>query len=360
LLEQEVCYYELVIVVIIAGGSGSRLWPLSTPGRPKHLLQLNGSKRSLLQGTFSRAEKLVKDINDIYVVTDASHYDLVKEQLPKLPDEAFIVEPSRRGTANCVAAALAALHEKYDHDEPIVFMHSDHYIRDTKGFVHSFKLAAKVTKEQKNIVLIGIEPGRPSTAFGYIEKGELIDEERFVFRVANFHEKPNFKVAQEYFQSGNYLWNSGYFVGSLTTFTESMRLYAPNLLSNYEQLAKVVGTKKFASVYAAFESDAIDYALIETVENLLVLPATFDWMDLGSYKDLARALGGNELGNHVHGEKVELEEVKNSFIQNYEDKPVAVIGIDNCVVINTPQGLLVTTKDYVQKVGDVSKRFRDK
>ncbi len=347
-----------MIVVIIAGGSGSRLWPLSTPDRPKHLLQLNGSKVSLLQGTFVRAEKLVKDASDIYVVSDASHIDLVKEQLPKLGKDAFIVEPARRGTANCVAAALAMISKKYDKDEPIVFMHADHYIRDTKGFVHSFKTAAKVTKERKNIVLIGVEPGRPSTGFGYIEKGELVDEERFVFRIDSFHEKPNFTVAQEYLRSGNYLWNSGYFVGSLATFIEAMETYAPALFSNYNQLTSVVGTKKFGEVYGTLESDAIDYALIEKVETLLVLPASFDWMDLGSYKDLSRALGGNEAGNHVHGESVELDEVNNSFIQNYEDKPVVIIGLDNVVVINTPQGLLVARKDLSQKVGDVSKRFK--
>jgi mannose-1-phosphate guanylyltransferase len=349
-----------MIVVIIAGGSGSRLWPLSTPGKPKHLLQLNGSKRSLLQGTFIRAEKLVKDPKDIYVVTDISHYNLVREQLPELPEDAFIVEPSRRGTANCVVAALAMLGAKYDHDEPIVFMHSDHYIRDNKGFVHSFRVAAKVTKERQNIVLIGAEPGRPSTAFGYIEKGELVDEERFVFRIARFKEKPDFNTAQEYLRSGNYLWNTGYFVGSFNTFMTALHDDAPQLEANYEQIKDVIGTKKFEAVYAKLEPDAIDYALIERAKSLLVLPATFDWMDLGSYKDLARALGGNERGNHVHGAKVELEEVHNSFVQNYEDKPIAVIGLDNAIIINTPEGILVASKDFAQKVGDVSKRFRDK
>jgi mannose-1-phosphate guanylyltransferase len=344
-----------MIVVIIAGGPGSRLWPLSTPDRPKHLLQINGSKKSLLQATYTRAEKLSKNI---YVVTDASHVALMREQLPDVPSDAFIVEPARRGTANCVAAALALLCAKHDPDEPIVFMHADHYIRDTKGFVHSFKLAAKVTMEQKNIVLIGVEPTRPATGFGYIEKGELVDEERFVFRVAGFHEKPDFTKAQEYFQSGEYLWNCGYFVGSTATFVATMQADAPELLAAYESLKPVIATQDFPKAYEALVNDSIDYALIEKVEKLMVLPATFDWMDLGSYKDLAKAIGGDEKGNHIHGAHVEIDEVQNTFIQNDEDKPVAVIGLDNCVVINTPQGLLVMRKDLSQKVGDVSKRFQ--
>lgn len=344
-----------MIVVIIAGGSGTRLWPLSTPDYPKHLLRINGDDRSLLQHTYDRARQLT---DKVYVVSDSSHIDHVKEQLAELPGEAFIVEPARRGTANCIVAALAYVGKRHDQDEPIASIHADHYIRDTDGFNHSFKVATEVSKEQGKIVLVGVEPDHPATGFGYIQKGEVIDENRFVYAVKSFKEKPEFDVAQQYMSSGNYLWNCGYFVGSTNTFKQKMETFAPDLLKSYQKLADAPETD-YRDTYLGLTSDAIDYALIEKVQDLLVVPASFDWMDLGSFGDLHKAVGGDQLGNHVHG-KVELESAQNSYVHNEEDKPVAVIGLDNVAVINTPQGLLITRKDLSQKVGDVSKRIGGK
>ena len=145
-------------------------------------------------------------------------------------------------------------------------------------------------------------------------------------------------------------------MGSVNTFKKSMEQFAPDLLENYKKLEAASG-EDYKDVYLSFESISIDYALIEKVKNLLVVPASFDWMDLGSFGDLHRAVGSDKAGNHVHG-KVETEEVENSFVQNHEDKPVAIIGVDNIVVINTPNGILVARKDLAQKVGDVSKRIK--
>lgn len=340
--------------MIIAGGSGTRLWPLSTPDYPKHLLTINGDNRSLLQQTYDRAKRLS---DKIYVVSDGSHIEHVKQQLSELPDEAFIVEPGRRGTANCIIAALAYIQGRHDHDEPIASMHADHYIRDTAGFIHSFKVANDTSQQNQRITLVGVEPDHPATGFGYIQKDDVLDEDHFVFQVNSFKEKPAFNLAKEYVESGNYLWNCGYFVGSINTFVQKMEQHAQPLLDNYNKLVQA-SPEEFTDVYLGLESDAIDYALIEKVPDLLVVPASFDWMDLGSFSDLAKAVGSNETGNHVQGDNVELEEVQNAFIQNLESKPVAVIGLDNCVVINTPQGLLVARKDLSQKVGDVSKRLQ--
>ncbi len=341
--------------MIIAGGSGTRLWPLSTPDYPKHLLKINGDDRSLLQHTFDRAKKLT---DKVYVVSDSSHIEHVREQLPELPEEAFIVEPARRGTANCIVAALAYIGKQHDSTEPVAFMHADHYIRDTQGFTQSFNVATEVSKANGRIVLVGIEPDRPETGFGYIQKDELFDENSIVYGVKTFKEKPEFEIAKEYLASGNYLWNGGYFVGSVDTFKQKMKAYAPDLAATYD---KLVGASDadYEDVYLSLEPDAIDYALIEKVEDLLVVPASFDWMDLGSYSDLHKAVGGDKQGNHVSG-NVELESVGNSYIQNLEDKPVAVIGLDNVAVVNTPHGLVITRKDLAQKVGDVSKRIGGK
>jgi mannose-1-phosphate guanylyltransferase len=344
-----------MIVVIIAGGSGTRLWPLSTPDYPKHLLKINGDSRSLLQHTYDRAKSLT---DKIYVVSDSSHIEHVKQQLSELPKDAFIVEPARRGTANCIVAALVYISKRHDADEPIASIHADHYIRDVQGFKHSFKLATEASKANGRIVLVGVEPDHPATGFGYIEKDDLFDESNLVYGVKTFKEKPDFATAKQYVNSGKYLWNCGYFVGSVNTFKQKMKAFAPDLLSNYEKLEQAEDSA-FTDTYLGLESDAIDYALIEKVQDLLVVPASFDWMDLGSYNDLHKAVGGDEQGNHVKG-SVEMETVRNSYIHNEEDKPIAVIGLENVAVINTSKGLLITHKDLSQKVGDVSKRIGGK
>jgi mannose-1-phosphate guanylyltransferase len=341
-----------MIVVIIAGGSGTRLWPLSTPDYPKHLLKIDGSDDSLLQATYKRAQQLS---DKVYVVTEQGHIEHVRDQLPELSDEAFIVEPARRGTASCIVAALSRIAQRHGSDEPVAFMHADHYIRDTEGFLHSLRLASDVSAENNRIVLIGIEPDYPATGFGYIQKGAIFDEQRFVFNVKSFKEKPDHARALRYLTSGQYLWNGGYFVGSVATFIAAMQTVAPDLLAQYSKLTAATEAT-YNDVYLSFESIAIDYALIEKVPDLLAVPAAFDWMDLGSFGDLHTAIGGDEQGNHVHG-KVELEEVQNTIVHNQEDKPVVVIGLENVAVINTPTGILVTRKDVSQKVGEVSKRL---
>jgi mannose-1-phosphate guanylyltransferase/mannose-6-phosphate isomerase len=348
-----IVYYVLVIVIIIAGGSGTRLWPLSTPDYPKHLLKINGDSKSLLQQTYDRATILSQNI---YVVTENGHVNEVMQQLPDLPEDNVVCEPVRRGTANCLIAALQKLEGKCDPDEPIASMHADHYIRDLAGFSNSFNLAKYISIQQNEIVLLGVEPDFPSTAFGYIEKGELLEDQSFAYKVKSFKEKPDFDAARSYLHSGNYLWNCGYFVGSLNTFKKSMEQYAPELYLNYKKLAEV-SEEEYRQVYSDFENIAIDYALIEKVPSLIVVPASFDWMDLGSFSDLSTAIGGDEQGNSVSG-NTEIEEVNNSLIQNYEEKPLAVIGLDNVVVINNKNGILVLRKDLAQRVGDMSKKFK--
>lgn len=344
-----------MIIAIIAGGSGTRLWPLSTPQYPKHLLAVGGDSKSLLQNTYERAKQIG---DEVYIVTEASHVQPVKDQLHELTDDHFIVEPARRGTANCILAALVEIGKTHDHDEPIAFIHADHYIRDVDGFAHSFKTANKMTTEQGKITLIGIEPDYPATGFGYIKKDGLVDEVSFVHNVDSFKEKPDFETAKQYLKSGQYLWNCGYFVGSINTFKRVMTDCAPDLLSNYTKLNDAAADA-YQDAYLALESDAIDYALIEKAQDLLVVPADFDWMDLGSYADVSKVAGSDASGNFMHG-YIEAEEVTNSYIENQEDKPVAVIGLDNCVVINTPDGILVTRKDFSQKVGDIAKRINAK
>jgi mannose-1-phosphate guanylyltransferase len=173
-----------------------------------------------------------------------------------------------------------------------------------------------------------------------------------VYNVHSFKEKPAYDVAQEYVRSGNYLWNCGYFVGSINTFKNSMKNHAPSLLADYEKLLATKNEEEYKETYLSFENETIDYGLIEKVDDLLVVPAAFDWMDLGSFADIHKAIGSDQDGNSVQGNKVAVIDVQNSLIQNLDDKPLAVIGLDNVAVINTPDGILVTRKDISQKVKD--------
>jgi mannose-1-phosphate guanylyltransferase len=343
-----------MIVCIIAGGSGTRLWPLSTPSYPKHLLKVNGDENSLLQNTYNRSKQIA---DHIYVITEESHAHHIKDQLPDLTDDNFVVEPARRGTASCIVAGLNHIASRHDKSEPIAVLSADHYIRDIVGFKHSFKVAEDVSKSEGRIVLVGVEPDHPAVGFGYIQKDTIFDEDSLVYDVHSFKEKPEYDVARQYVKSGNYLWNCGYFVGSVDAFTDKMKKFAPQLHDNYLGLESARDEGAYKDTYLGFENDTIDYALIEKVDDLLVVPASFDWMDLGSYSDLHKAVGADEQGNYISKGNVELEDVENCYIDNQEDKPLAVVGLDNIVVINTKDGIVVARKDLGQKVGVVAKRI---
>lgn len=344
-----------MITVIIAGGSGTRLWPLSTSARPKQLLKLVNDY-TMVQNTYNRATTFSKEI---YVVPDESLVKLLKQQLPVLDDEHIISEPGRRGTANCIIAALAHIAKNHpDHDEPIAFISADHQVRDVEGFGRSFIKAGEASKALKEIALIGIEPTFPATGFGYIERGAETSQES-VYEVKSFKEKPDFDTARKYMHAGNYLWNCGYFVGSVNTFLQAMKSSSPALLERYEALMGLDdGTKEYVDAYQSFESDSIDYALIEKAKKLVVTPATFDWMDVGNFKDLHDVNEQDEIGNYICGDKVHMIEVENAYVRNEEEKDIAIIGLDNVVVVNTPDGVLVARKDLAPKVGDIAKKIQ--
>lgn len=347
-----------MITVIIAGGSGTRLWPLSTSEYPKHLLKLINDK-TLLQASYERAKKLG---DKVYVVTEASHAQHVKEQLSELPDDAFIIEPGRRGTAHCIVMALDYISRRHDRNESVAFIHSDHHVRDTQGFARSFSVADRVSSDNGAICLIGIEPTYPATGFGYIERDEAIDEEAGVYGVHSFKEKPDFDTAQEYLETGRYLWNCGYFVGSVDTFVETMERDANNLYESFNRLASISDehSEDYTEAYLSLDNQVIDIALLEKTNNLAVVSASFDWVDIGSFKDLHANVRTNSEGNYFRGENIYTNDVEGVFIRNEEEKPVVVIGLDNVVVVNTPNGILVTRRSSSQKVGDIAKKIQAK
>lgn len=346
-----------MITVIIAGGSGTRLWPLSTSEYPKHLLKLIG-ERTMVQQAYDRAQKISETV---YVVTEASHSDHVREQLSDLDPSHFLIEPVRRGTAHCIVYALDYIARHHDHDEPVAFIHSDHYVRDVDGFQNSFALAAKTSMAHSEITLIGIEPTYPATGFGYIERDGVIDSDARIYDVESFKEKPDYETARHYVESGNYLWNCGYFVGSVATFLDEMQRRAPELATTFDKLNSIpeYGGSDYVRAYSDLDNQAIDFALIEKAEKLAVVAAGFDWMDVGSFKDLHEVVPQDESGSYLEGEAIYPIDVENVYVRNEESKPIAVIGLDNIVVVNTPDGILVARKDVAARVGEVAKKLQN-
>ncbi len=346
-----------MITVIIAGGSGTRLWPLSTSHNPKQLLKLTNDY-TMVQNTYNRATTFSKEI---YVVPDISHSDRLREQLPVLDDDHCIVEPGRRGTANCIITALVQIAKTHDHDEPIAFISADHNVRDIEGFARSFRQAEQCSRNTSEIVLIGIEPTYPATGFGYIERADELDDFSGVYSVKSFKEKPDFETAKQYVKSGNYLWNCGYFVGSVNTFVREMKENASDLYDTYQKLSQVsdMTSSDYSETYLNLENKVVDIALIEKVTSLAVVPAGFDWMDVGNFNDLHAVNEHDENENHISGKNIHHLEVENAYIRNEEDKPIAVIGLDNIVVVNSKDGILVSRKDVSPKVGDIAKKIQD-
>lgn len=342
-----------MVIVIIAGGSGTRLWPLSQGNHPKHLLSLTG-ERSMLQNTYRRAKQVT---GDIYVVPEISHAKQVREQLPDLAEDHVLAEPSRRGTASCFVLALARIKATHEETEPVVFMHADHHITDDESFATAVRAAADASSKDQAIALVGVKPSYPATGFGYIECADKVGEEHGlpVFKVKGFKEKPKIGMAKRYVAGGNYLWNQGLFAAPLAIWESQFKLYAPYFYATYEKLVEAQNDlPKLTSIYMSIESETIDYALVEKTPDLIVVPANYDWVDIGSFLDLHAVLKGAD-GNALQG-NVSMINCEDSMIHATE-KPVIAIGLSGIIVVDTPEGLLVCAKEQSQLVGDLSKKL---
>jgi mannose-1-phosphate guanylyltransferase len=341
-----------MIVVIIAGGSGTRLWPLSTRDYPKHLLALTND-RSLLQNTYDRIKGLA---DTVYVINEKSHSKYVGQQLPEIPRRRILAEPARRGTASCFALALSEIKRHKRSGEAILFLWADHLISDTKSFQKTIKEAAKLAEDENKLIFMGVKPTYASTGFGYIQMGKKAGKN--VCELKQFVEKPDKKTAEQYVKSRRYLWNTGYLIGTLGTFEREIREHAPRLWNDYRSLLSTILTMNRKKIYMDFVSEPIDTALSEHVPDGWVVEGKFDWADVGSFHDLHGVSKQDKTGNHINGDNIELADVTDSYVRNDSEVPVAVIGLENVAVIATENGILVTNKEQAQKVGDISKKLQ--
>ena len=341
-----------VFVSILAGGSGTRLWPLSRRSRPKHLIGLTG-KSTLLQETVRRVRPIVPD-DHIFVVTIRDHVSLIREQLPFVPEENLVVEPAPRGTGPCLG--LAALHLlQRDSSAIMVSLHADHVVQLEDRF-RELIIAATQASGDGRLVTMGIVPTYPETGYGYIHRGEQVREldGETVFRVRRFTEKPSPNRARAFVESGEYFWNSGYFVWHVGDVLAEMKRLLPK---RYEQLMRIgssLGTEKESavveSIWPRIEPVTIDVGVMEGAADVVVLPADIGWSDVGSWASLADVLKGDEHGNVVvrKGELVALDTT--GTVIHGGSRLVAMLGVRDLVVIDTEDVLLVCPKDRAQDV----------
>lgn len=353
--------------VIMAGGIGSRFWPVSTSEFPKQFHDILGTGETLIQQTFRRLRGIT-DADKILVVTHKKYKNLVAEQLPELPEQNIILEPARRNTAPCITYAAYRIQSKDPHAN-ILIAPSDHIISDQKEFERISQLALKTAAQNPYLITLGIKPHRPDTGYGYIQyvdqEGEAAKSE--VKMVKTFTEKPTLELAQQFLESGDFLWNSGLFVWNLQTFKNELKIHQPDLYNAFEQGAEKFGTDGEADFVAGFypscENESIDYGLMEKSEHVYLIPASFGWSDLGTWGSLYEHSKLDKQENAIIGEKVLTYSSAKNIIRVPKDKIAVVEGLDDYIVIDTDKSLLVCKKDNEQLiksfVNDIKLRFGD-
>lgn len=345
-------------LVIMAGGVGSRFWPMSTAEKPKQFIDVLGVGKSLLQLTAERFSSVCNREN-IYVVTNKNYIDIVKEQLPDIPEGNILCEPCRRNTAPCIAYVSWKIKSK-NPKANIVVTPSDHIVMNTQEFARVIGDCMDFTMGTDAIVTIGIKPSRPETGYGYIQadlaSNSLRNKE--VFRVDSFKEKPDLETAKQYIQKSYYFWNAGIFVWNVNTIINAFRIYQPGLAKIFESMNDVYGTDKEQEViderFPDCENISVDYAIMEKAEEIYVCPADFGWSDLGTWGSLLAQTKKDLYGNSCIGNNINVYETTNCMIHTTQEKKVVIQGLDGYIVAENDNTLLICKLSEEQKIKQFS------
>lgn len=346
----------MLCALIMAGGSGKRFWPLSTEEKPKQLLKLFSDK-SMIRETVDRILPLIP-AEHIYIATNVNQTIAIKNELPMIPEENFIMEPSVKDTA--AAIGYGAMYIKRELDNPtIVVLASDHLVKDGEGFRNTIVLAAKEAEESESIVTIGIKPTRPETGYGYIKvKNELVMGE--VNNVVSFLEKPSLEIAKDYLEDGSYLWNSGMFVFKTSTILNEIRKYMPKhdrVLKNIafyfnQDITGETLAKKTKLLFDDFQKISIDYGLMEKTNNIKVIPSDFGWNDIGSYNAFEDVYASDKDKNVVRNSYFEHVNCSGNIILT-DNLEIKAIGLENLVIIQSGNKLLICNKYEIDKIKEI-------
>jgi mannose-1-phosphate guanylyltransferase len=342
--------------VIMAGGIGARFWPMSRTSHPKQFIDILGTGETLIQQTYKRFRRICPKEN-IYIVTNEIYKKLVHTQLPELPVEQILQEPSRRNTAPCIAYANYCILER-DPDARIVVAPSDHIILKEDVFIHNIESALEAATENPWLLTLGIRPSRPDTGYGYIQYVDGMDHvyprEEHIKKVKTFTEKPNHELAVKFLECGDGLWNSGIFIWSLKSIMQAFELYLPDVDSLFKKGIGKYGTKEekpfIAQTYAMCKSISIDYGVMEAADNVYVLAADFGWSDLGTWGSLYDNRPKDDNGNTVVGKNVLIYDSTNCIVNMPKDKVVVLEGLTDYIVVESENVLLVCRKKDEQQI----------
>ncbi len=332
-------------IVIMAGGVGSRIWPMSVENKPKQFIDVLGVGRSLLQLTYDRFKGLCPNEN-VWIVTNKKYDAWIKEQLPEVPAENILLEPCRRNTAPCIAYVSWHIKAK-DPKANLVITPSDHIVMDTAEFRRVITQCLKFTSETDAILTLGMKPNRPETAYGYIQAdlSSSSPRNKEIFRIDTFREKPDLQTAQKYIQQNNFFWNAGIFIWSVSTIVNAFRIYSPAISKIFENMLSIYGTDKEQEMidlhYPECENISVDYAIMEKAEEIFVCPASFGWSDLGSWSSLYMHTRHDLYGNSLIGPDINVYDTHNCMIHTTQEKKVVVQGLDDYIVAEKDNLLLI-------------------
>ena len=336
--------------ILMAGGVGSRFWPVSTTDFPKQFHDMLGSGDTLIQKTFSRLSKLIP-IENILILTNERYNGLVLEQLPMVKQEQVLLEPAMRNTAPCILYASLKI-QKQNPDAVMVVAPSDHWIEDEDEFSRNLQQCFKFCQKEDALMTLGIQPTFPNTGFGYIEFDKT--DSNPIKKVNQFREKPDYETAKSFLDSGNFLWNGGIFIWSVKAITEAFEKFQPQMDALFKQGVESYNTnseKQFIDAnYSKAEDVSIDYAVMEKAKNVFVLPATFDWNDLGTWGSLHEKLDKDENNNAVVNATVVLENASNNIIRAEGKKLIVIDGLDDYIIVDKDDILMIYPKSKEQDI----------
>lgn len=349
--------------IIMAGGIGSRFWPISRTSYPKQFIDILGTGKTLIQNTYERFLKICPPEN-IYIVTNENYADLVKEQLPAIENHQILTEPVMRNTAPCVAYGSYKI-ESLNADSVIVVAPSDHLILNEQAFVDSINKSLETAATQDCLITLGIKPSRPDTGYGYIQYTDQLLNHDF-HKVKTFTEKPTLEIAKSFLQSGDFLWNAGIFVWSAKSIVKAFGKHLPDMHDIFAEARSVYNTERernhVNTAYQQCINISIDYGIMEKAENVYVLPSEFGWSDLGTWTSVYQLTEKDYVGNAViPSEKVIMYDSSNCMVNVPQEKLVVLQGLHDFIVVESNNTLMICPRDQEQSVkqivADVKQKF---